>query len=447
MKTLPAYLLGVLVLSGLILLPGCLTEGPTAPEVTLSEAPTLSLQKSDDDDDDAEEEGEEEVEVCASDADAFQTFQEAVAAVAPGGTIEVCPGTYTEAFVIDKGLTIEGDEDQQPTLAPPPNSPPAIEVTTPDRVVIRGLVIGQDLPCCPGSIRGRGLTDITVEETTFLGGSIGVAIFNDAAETGGRARLVVRNSTFDGAISVFAVTDVDALIEGNVVRRTGFSCIQVQGRANAQVIDNDVDECGTHGGIRAANMSAASEVFISRNTVRNSTATNRSSYGIIWWGGGSGGVELNSVLDYVQPGAVPRSAGSFPRLEAAGIHIAEGATPSVRFNDISGNAQAGLRATRTTTIDATCNWWGSTDGPSGDGAGSGDAVIGTAEFIPFATAPIAQADDDDIEDLCGEGDDTSSMRGTRLPMRLPSFLGQQPYTQPHKSQVQNIRSSPQPLLR
>jgi hypothetical protein len=71
----------------------------------------------------------------------------------------------------------------------------------------------------------------------------------------------------------------------------------------------------------------------------------------------------------------------------------------VRFNDISGNAYAGLRIgpNQTTVIDATRNWWGSASGPSGIGPGSGDAVVvesgGTPPgFVPFATAPIAASD-------------------------------------------------------
>jgi len=74
-------------------------------------------------------------------------------------------------------------------------------------------------------------------------------------------------------------------------------------------------------------------------------------------------------------------------------------SPTVRFNDIVGNAQAGLRiaSNQTLTIDATCNYWGSASGPSGLGTGTGDAVVvqpgGAAPVIaPFATAPIAGTD-------------------------------------------------------
>jgi len=73
---------------------------------------------------------------------------------------------------------------------------------------------------------------------------------------------------------------------------------------------------------------------------------------------------------------------------------------TVRFNDIEGNAQAGLRVApnMTTSIDARCNYWGSASGPSGTGlSGTGDRLVvetGAAAPVvtPFATAPIAGSD-------------------------------------------------------
>ena len=70
--------------------------------------------------------------------------------------------------------------------------------------------------------------------------------------------------------------------------------------------------------------------------------------------------------------------------------------PTIRFNDIHGNAHAGLRVApdQTVAADASCNYWGSAQGPSGIGPGSGDAILvepgaPAPRYKPFARAPIA----------------------------------------------------------
>jgi hypothetical protein len=70
----------------------------------------------------------------------------------------------------------------------------------------------------------------------------------------------------------------------------------------------------------------------------------------------------------------------------------------VRFNDIHGHAHAALRIgpSQTLPATATCNYWGSAQGPAGVGNGTGDAILVEAGapapvFRPFATSPIARS--------------------------------------------------------
>jgi len=68
-------------------------------------------------------------------------------------------------------------------------------------------------------------------------------------------------------------------------------------------------------------------------------------------------------------------------------------------NNIQGNHIAGLNigtgayVVSPRDLDATNNWWDSPDGPSGDGPGSGDAILLNGnpptiiEFTPFLLAP------------------------------------------------------------
>lgn len=64
---------------------------------------------------------------------------------------------------------------------------------------------------------------------------------------------------------------------------------------------------------------------------------------------------------------------------------------TVNNNCIAGNATAGLRELMCLfpPLDARNNFWGAADGPSGDGPGSGDAVLSTTgvevNFTPFVT--------------------------------------------------------------
>jgi hypothetical protein len=60
-------------------------------------------------------------------------------------------------------------------------------------------------------------------------------------------------------------------------------------------------------------------------------------------------------------------------------------------NDLAGNAGAGMYLDNPVELDARKVWWGDASGPSGEGPGSGDAVIsgpGTIFFEPWLEAPF-----------------------------------------------------------
>jgi hypothetical protein len=105
------------------------------------------------------------------------------------------------------------------------------------------------------------------------------------------------------------------------------------------------------------------------------------------------------------PGAVVEVAISCNRMLGAGDGVAsdesERATPGVALhhNDLNGTS-AGVRNLGAASIDATANWWGAADGPSGAGAGSGDPVQGAVEFSGFLAAAAAIDADGDGLSLC-----------------------------------------------
>jgi len=214
------------------------------------------------------------------------TIQEGIDMVDPGGKVMVLPGTYAEALVIRKGVTVEaiGGESGPVIVATPAGSVVAIDVAGAEPVTIRGIRIEHS---GLHGVAGTDAVNLTVEQSSVVGelgaGGRGVVVLNEARNSGGRARLVVRDSYFDllqhpstpdgpprfQNFGISPIGDVDALIQGNIVRRTGGACIFIQtlsdftGETNADIVGNDLDECypagragsllvGPAGGIRPA---------------------------------------------------------------------------------------------------------------------------------------------------------------------------------------------------
>src|SRR5207247_7187355 len=99
--------------------------------------------------------------------------------VADGGKVMVVRGTYNEAILIDKGLTLEavGGESGPVVVAPLGTVNAAIQVATPDPVTIRGLTV--QFTGVRG-IFGTGVVDVTDRKSTRLNSShewISYAVF------------------------------------------------------------------------------------------------------------------------------------------------------------------------------------------------------------------------------------------------------------------------------
>ena len=58
----------------------------------------------------------------------------------------------------------------------------------------------------------------------------------------------------------------------------------------------------------------------------------------------------------------------------------------VNDNSITGSTHFGVNNAVSGTLDASCNWWGDSSGPSGGGAGTGDSVTAHVGFIPWLTS-------------------------------------------------------------
>lgn len=345
------------------------------------------------------------------------TIQEGIDMAGSGGRVLITPGLYPEIVFVTKGVTLEplGEVPGAVIVEPPAGTIEGIQIMTDEPVLIRDLTVRH---AGNRGIFGFANIDLTVERVVVEGPtSVGIGVLNDEPGPLPPARLVVRDSRVEMATSgastfgIFAGGSYHAEIERNVVRSPGFLCVEFRtrrdggGAVSGAIRDNDLDRCGGGGAIRVGRdftagagnppSTATGYVEVTGNHLRNSTASCAARVGILFEVLG-GRIERNDVQGYVQPCAIgaPRA---FPAAIMVGSRFPmPGATPSIGFNDVAGNAQAGLMVTSTVTtaLDARCNWWGAADGPSGVGAGSGDAIVvdgaaPTPTYYPFATAPIA----------------------------------------------------------
>jgi outer membrane protein assembly factor BamB len=351
---------------------------------------------------------------------AFATVEDGVAGVA-GSTVNVAPGTYTPAakITVDKvGLLLIGPQagvDPRPSAGTTrlPGDPSTeaildgggmstILYIDADDVVIEGLEIRNgsgDLVTSPSSttqyrpvVRYNIIHDSSGDEGIQLKNVVGALIeYNHVYNTGGDGINIGYDSVGgtiqynevhdiyspDAAIYVYGTPNVT--IKGNLVYdvhnndgiKLGSKNGDDAGEAGGLILQNTVHDTAQDG--IAVYMS---HVDVEGNEVYNSTSENGGIY-LAW-----------SITDISLIGNVVRDNTLDPRKwgNPAGILIGtavDAANVAIHYNSITGNTPFGITNLTGVAVDASLNWWGDADGPSGEGIGAGDAVSADVIFSPW----------------------------------------------------------------
>ncbi|HEY7813940.1 MAG TPA: right-handed parallel beta-helix repeat-containing protein, partial [Nakamurella sp.] len=272
---------------------------------------------------------------CTSSATAFPTIAAAYAAAAAGDTIFVCPGTYTEQLTIAEAITLQG---AQAGVDARGRSGPETILDAPNGDLL---------------ITAQG---VTVDGFTFQGQT--------------------NTATQAGAVTAVAgdTTIVNDIFRGNIGTSVAVDGSAGSGTAAGIVISRNVADSGL-------SLEAASNVVVSGNQVTKPVAPGNglrllgADQNIVvtgnWFVGGTNGV-------LVQKG---------PSTPNSGV--------TVTGNCIAANSRSGLTVAAGSSagpVQASANWWGSVNGPSGTGPGWGDAWIDPDAVISagaFLTRPLA----------------------------------------------------------
>ena len=359
----------------------------------------------------------------------FQTIQEAVDAANPNDTVIVHQGTYAENVTIGKSLTLRGVG--HPLVAPASGIPLMVDNPA-GSVVIEGLDI--NTPSGQPGIFYDGLSDDdanlgVVRNCTITGGQTGIL----ARE----CDLKIRNNDISGfsgspssrgllAIGLGSTTQIEAThnrivgqpvagnlgmtiiaasirIKSNDVLSTFSSAIQVSQvegviRLN-QLTDNRVGinlfqspNCLVENNVveSTADFTASMNAQnLSVGHMRVADASNNAQIRNNTLIGGNIGISLLRSVGVVIDSNIVRDTVSAGSILGVGIGVFSSSTGAeAHNNNIEDNASFGMLVDGTSgVVNATDNWWGAVDGPSGVGPGSGDAVTTNVNFSPFLAAP------------------------------------------------------------
>jgi len=301
----------------------------------------------------------------------FTTIQAAIDAASDGDTINVNPGTYDEAIVLNKSLNLIGDSAATTTLTYTDTG------NTSSYLFFLGTNAGSQLN---GSV--------LIENFTFYNGG-GLAGDNNMlryrAKPGVGGDITIRNNVFDGdgdgtatpALGIAAKTE-SFNISGNAFSGTSYAIYLDE--TSGGVIDGN-----TFTDTRAVGLDPGeiSDVAITNNDI------DVSDYGIVL------GAD-NQNIDISMNDITGASSTAILWWDPSGSQTHSNI--SINYNNIYGNAE-GIAAfgdpsgdpVPLETINAEYNWWGDASGPSGDGTGAGDSVqLDNVDYTPWLTQPVPE---------------------------------------------------------
>ncbi|GAA0458846.1 hypothetical protein GCM10008985_13900 [Halococcus dombrowskii] len=357
-------------------------------------------------DDGGGDEGEDgEDEEDRENAD-YRSIQAAENAAGPGETICVAPGTYRESVGIDTpNLTITSTEDREEVdvIGQEGASSATISIDA-DGVTFDGISVHN-----PDRLIGvkveRGVSGATVSNT----------LVSDVGPTGrlGVTGILAGGNNEDLVFDGNTVESLQQAGEGPFNPSTNGIFIDNNGSESTNVVitNNEIKDLTSEYASIGILTQDATDVRIEGNSVRDVSADDPDGIdfatGINVDGGSNVTVRRNDVRDVT----------SDDGLGAA--FVADGSISDLTVTANNLVSRIGFGNNTASTLDATCNYWGSSSGPydasdadsqqdNPDGEGSDIAENpGAVDFTPWSTAPIDGDDEDDeIQDgSCSGGID------------------------------------------
>ena len=313
---------------------------------------------------------------------AFDNIQDGVDAVADGGTVNVMGGTYVEQVTVGKTLNLIGNGSSKPAIDGN-NSGLPILILTGDNITITGFTIrnsGLSSPACGiAMVQNSGCQ---IYNNNLFNNFIGIAL------AGSDENIIESNNiTSNAACGVWINNDEDAAALGF----TG--CSYLNGSDNNIVRNNEITNNSGEGGIYIAE-------YCANNIVEFNNISDNNGNGIYLWksdatiirnnscvGSNSTGIHIMASKDNEVYNNYFSSGNSLPAIHLRDGHrrnasgVWQDWTSSgniINDNHFHANCPLLVKSESETVLDATCNWWGTTNGCT-----FMPKILGPVDFIPF----------------------------------------------------------------
>ena len=364
----------------------------------------------------------------------FSTIQSAIDDASAGDTIEVVAGTYNEALVINKALTIQGENRDTTIIDGEGMLSLAVDIQ--DQVTFQGFTV-RNFTSLPDNyigailVEGNGsvinnniIEEIRSDVVPFEPAGIGIDVHASNVNV---TNNIVRNVDSQGIRVRHTWNEAEAptesnnvLIDNNEVYRTANSNVIITGHAKGVTVSNNL----IYESLEPTPYSliigmGASDVTVEGNDIRGGAAN------VIVMG--SWGININNNVIanainhysdpdnlkgkniYIRPNSWYELPQQTPGVLSRDIEITNnditGATgegvlilgtvdgadtassTTINNNIIEGNTLYGVENQISTDVNATNNYWGHVSGPSGEGTGIGDSVSTDVSYTPWYVEP------------------------------------------------------------
>ena len=332
-----------------------------------------------------------------------------------GHTIQVAAGTYTENVVVDKAVTIEGPQkDVDPRTAAAlrtsgssaeaivdggGSSSPVFEITVPG-VVLNGLEITNARVDLVSSPAGDPVKTGVIVKYCIVSNSGDEGIQLRNVDGGGVEYCYVYSTAGDGINLSSECTNSYIKYNQITTSASADAAIYLYENGPFMVVDNNLisgvtSDTGIKIGHKDGNDENKNHDFSNNAIVSNNT--------VIGHSGSEVGIYVNTSRVEITDNTITNwesvsNAALYLRYDikdilvtgndisgnengikvSSGVSAANALTFAINGNNLSGNTTLGLKNSSSGAVDATCNWWGTTDPYAVEALTSGDV-----QFLSF----------------------------------------------------------------